>query len=98
MDEIFDIIIKIIATLLAFGIGWLGKYLINWLKANMDEKEIAKLDLFISDLVAAAEQMYKQADPDGSIRLAYVQKMLLDAGYDITDATYQIDAVYFAFN
>ena len=86
METIMDIIIKIAATLLAFGIGWLGRYLVRWLESILDEKDAAKLDLFVAELVAAAEQMYKQHDPDGSIRLEYVEDMLIEAGYDITEA------------
>lgn len=86
MEEIIDIIIKVVATLLALGLGWLGKYLISWLKTVLDAKSAEKLDLFIAELVAAAEQMYKQNDPDGSVRLGYVQDMLIDAGYEVTDA------------
>ena len=86
MEEIIDIIIKLAATLLAFGAAWVGRYLVSWLKSNLDEKETIMLDQFITELVAAAEQMYKKEDPDGSIRFAYVKTMLLEAGYDITDA------------
>ena len=80
-----NIIIKLVATLLAFGVAWVGKYLVEWLKTNLDEKEEAILDQFIADLVAAAEQMHKKDDPDGKIRLEYVKTMLLEAGYEITD-------------
>lgn len=86
MDEIFDIIIRVLASLLAIGAGWLCKYLVNWLKFKLNDEQDAKLDLFIAELVAAAEQMYKKEDPDGTVRLMYVQKMLAEAGYDITEA------------
>ncbi len=86
MEEIIDIVIKIVATLLAFGLGLLLKQLGSWLKSNLNEKERTMLDRFVSELVAAAEQMYKAEDPDGSIRLSYVESMLVQAGYDITDA------------
>lgn len=86
MEEIMDIIIKIVAMLLALGIGYIGRFLVKWMKSILDEKGDAKLDLFIAELVAAAEQMYKQDDPDGSIRLDYVQGMLVAAGYDVTTA------------
>lgn len=86
MDNIIDIIIKIVATLVALGIGWVGRYLIRWIKSNLAEKDAAKLDLFVSELVSAAEQMYKEYDPDGHIRLEYVEEMLIDAGYEITGA------------
>lgn len=85
MEDIINIIIKIVATLLAFGAAWLGRYLVSFLKTNLDEKQTVMLDQFIADLVAAAEQMYKQDDPDGSARLHYVQAMLVEAGYEITE-------------
>lgn len=86
MEQIIDIIIKVLATLLALGAGWLGKYLINLLKANLDEKNNARLDLFVTELVTAAEQMFKVDDPDGTARYGYVIEMLSNAGYEITDA------------
>ena len=86
MDEIMNILIKIVAMLLALGAGYLGKYVVNWLKTNLDDRGDEKLDTFIAELVAAAEQMYKKDDPDGTARLRYVQTMLIGAGYDITDA------------
>lgn len=86
MDEIMNIIIKIVATVLALGIGWAGRYLISWLKKNVSAKDAEKLELFVSELVEAAEQMYKEDDPDGTIRLRYVESMLTQAGYDLTDA------------
>lgn len=85
MEDIMNIIIKLVATLLAFGAAWLGRYLVEWLKTNLDEKEEVLLDQFIADLVAAAEQMYKKDDPDGTERLHYVQAMLVEAGYEITE-------------
>ena len=86
MEQIIDIIIKVLATLLALGAGWLGKYLINLLKAKLDEKNDARLDMFIRELVSAAEQMFKADDPDGTTRYGYVIEMLSNAGYEITDA------------
>lgn len=85
MEEFIDIVIKIAATLLAFGLGLLLKQVGSWVKSNLSEKENAMLNAFIAELVAAAEQMYKKEDPDGSIRLDYVESMLVQAGHDITD-------------
>jgi len=86
MEQILDIIIKLAAALLAIGAGWLGRYLVRLLKTKLNDNQTEKLDLFISELVAAAEQMYKKNDPDGSVRLNYVQDMLIEAGYELTDA------------
>ncbi len=99
MEEIIDIIIKIAATLLVAGAAWLGRYLVSFLKTDLDEKKTVMLDQFIADLVAAAEQMYKKDDPDGSIRLGYVQEMLVEAGYDITEAIQaMIESKVFSIN
>lgn len=86
MEQIIDIIIKGLAMALAIGAGWVGKWLVSWLKSKLDHEQEAKLDLFVTELVAAAEQMYKKDDPDGSFRNLYVQKMLAEAGYELTDA------------
>ena len=99
MEDIINIIIKVAATLLAFGAAWLGRYLVSFLKTNLDEKQTVILDQFIADLVAAAEQMYKKDDPDGSIRLGYVKTMLVEAGYDITEAVQaMIESKVFSIN
>lgn len=86
MEAIMDIIIKLAATLLALGAGYLGKLLVGWLKGKLDEQGAAKLDLFVSELCTAAEQMFKGVDPDGTIRRGYVENMLKQSGYELTDA------------
>lgn len=99
MEEILDIIIKVVAALLALGAGWVGKWLVNWLKGQLDEKSAEKLDLFVTELVAAAEQQYKDGDTDGQARLNYVQGMLVQAGYEITEAVRAlIEAKVFEIN
>ena len=85
MEELIDIAIKVVATLLALGLGLLLKQIGSWIKSKQSERENAMLNAFIAELVAAAEQMYKKEDPDGSIRLDYVESMLVQAGHDITD-------------
>ena len=86
MEQIIDIIIKIVATLLLAGAGWLVKYVITYLRSNLSAKDIYVLNTFIAEMVAAAEQLYANDDPDGSVRRTYVQEMLVEAGYDITDS------------
>lgn len=99
MEQILDIIIKLVAALLALGAGWLGRYLVSWLKTKLNEKQTEKLDLFIAELVAAAEQMYKKDDPDGTVRLNYVQQMLVEAGYEVTAAVQAlIESKVFSIN
>lgn len=99
MENIMDIIIRIVATLLALGAGYLGKLLVGWIKSKLSAEDAAKLDLFIDELCKAAEQMYKTDDPDGTIRLRYVESMLTQAGYEITDAVRaMIESKVFSIN
>lgn len=86
MEQIMDLIVKIAALLLFLGIGYAGKHLIAFVKSKMSASDAEKLDQFIAELVAAAEQLYSKKDPDGTIRLEYVQTMLIEKGYEITDA------------
>lgn len=86
MDEIMNILIKLAAMVLTFLLARGCRYVYELLKATLDEKNDARLDLFIEELVAAAEQMFKKDDPDGTVRLDYVQNTLIDAGYEITEA------------
>ena len=64
----------------------LGHKAHQYLKAHLSAKDAERLDNFIETLVTAADQLYKGEDDDGSVRLGYVQGMLIEAGYDITDA------------
>lgn len=85
-----EIIVKylVIALIVAMSlcILALGHKAHQYLKAHLSAKDAEKLDSFIDTLVAAADQMFKGEDDDGSVRLGYVQGMLIEAGYDITDA------------
>lgn len=99
MEEILDIIIKVVAALLALGAAWLGKYVVSWLKSKLSEKNAEKLDLFVAELVAAAEQLYKEDDIDGKMRLNYVESMLIQAGYEVTNAVKaMIESKVYAIN
>lgn len=86
MEAILDILVKLIGAIVGAGVVYLIGEAHKYLRASMDEKNRAKLDAFVSSLVAAADQMYKAEDADGSIRLGYVQGMLVEAGYELTDA------------
>lgn len=86
MEVFVSVIINFLGTAIGAGIIVLIREALKYLRASMDEKERAKLDAFVASLVAAADQMYKADDLDGSARLSYVQGMLIEAGYDLTDA------------
>lgn len=82
MEDIIDILIKLAASLLCYG-GWLlTQKAREYLK---DKKEAEKLDKFIDELVAAAEQMFYGEDESGAVRRSYVQDMLIEAGYELNE-------------
>ena len=86
MDDIINVIIKLLATLLGVGLAYLGKLITAWIKGRFEERELEKLRDFISTLVAAAEQIYKNTeDVSGIGRYGYVVEMLENAGYQVTD-------------
>lgn len=83
MDNLTDILIKLAATLLCYGVYVLTQKAREYLK---DKKEAEALDKFLDELVFAAEQMYHDTDESGAIRRNYVQDMLMEAGYELTEA------------
>lgn len=83
MTEITDVFIKIGATILAACITYLLKEAVRYIK---EASEKNSRDRFINELVLAAEQMLREEDPSGSARLGYVQQMLIEAGYELTDS------------
>lgn len=103
MEEIINIIIKLIAIIIVIGMGCIVKNLTNkyteYMNTEQDEKKKEHLRLFIAELVRAAEQMYKKDDPNGSERFEYVCEMLIDAGYRIsTEVNAMIESEVFKIN
>lgn len=80
MEEILNIVIKMLGSLAGLGLVWLLGVAADYLKQKGYNDE---LDRFITSLVTAAEQMYW--NEDGDFRLKYVQTMLIEAGYELTD-------------
>lgn len=85
MEQIIDIIIKLLAAVLVYAGICLAKKACDFIKSKMSAEDAAKLDLFITELTEAADQMLKKDDPDGTMRYDYVVDMLIDAGYEITE-------------
>ena len=85
MEQFIDIIIKLLAAVLAYAGICLAKRASDFFKSKMSAEDAAKLDQFIGELTEAADQMLKRDDPDGTKRYAYVVDMLIEAGYEITD-------------
>lgn len=86
MEEILNILSTLVGTVVSIGFIYLLRNVTAYIKANLSESEQAKLEKFVESLVGAAEQLHKKDDQDGSARLGYVQGMLIEAGYELTDA------------
>ena len=86
MEAIMSKIIELAAVAVLLITIALGLKAREYIKSKLDEAAAEKLDKFIDDLVNAAEQMFKADDEDGTIRLDYVQGMLIEAGYELDDA------------
>lgn len=84
MNEIMEIIVKLVGTLIGIGGVYLLKLGASYLRSRLDEREEAMLDSFVTSLVEAAEQMLREES--GQKRLEYVQEQLIEAGYDLTEA------------
>ena len=86
MEEIMDILIRAAGTLAAGAIVWVSRKVYAYCAQKLEAAKLEKLEKFVDTLVTGADQMFKAEDPDGSVRLAYVQGELISAGYDLTEA------------
>ena len=82
LTPIYNAVIALVAACVSV-------FLIPWLKRKTDEQEREKLLFWVDIAVAAAQQLYHQAE--GSKRLAYALEFLEDKGYTIDDSV--IDTV-----
>ena len=86
METALNIIADVLSSLLFMAILFVLKKGYDFLERKISAEDMAELDKFIEELTAAADQMYKKVDPDGSIRFEFVKEALRKAGYQITDA------------
>ena len=84
-EQILDIIIRLAALLFIYFGCIVCDKLKHLIAQKLTAEEMAALNSFIGHLTKAAEQLFKAEDDDGSMRLEYVQGMLIEAGYDLTD-------------
>ena len=83
MENIMDIILRVAGTLAACGLAYLAKVAASEIRAFVEKYNLEK---YVASLVSAAEQTLKEMDDNGSLRREWVQGMLIEAGYDLTEA------------
>lgn len=88
---VIDFVIAVIAAVIA-------RYLIPWLKAKTNERNMENLLAWVDIAVMAAQQMFYQMR--GSERLEYVLDFLEDKGFNIDDASVRnaIEAAVFTLH
>lgn len=86
MENILNHIIMVAFVFLLLILMILVKKAYEYFKSLLKQDEAAALDQFVEELVGAADQLFKQTDPDGSVRLEYVCNQLVAEGYELTNA------------
>lgn len=84
-QQIIDIIIRIAALIVIYGVLVGLRSLKQLADAKLSAEQKNALTIFIDELTKAAEQMLKDDDLTGGKRLEYVQEQLIAAGYELTD-------------
>ena len=77
--DITNVFTAFIALLLAL----LSAFVIPWLKRKVSAQDMAELLEWVDIAVAAAQQLYHQAD--GDKRLQHALGVLADKGFDVND-------------
>lgn len=98
-SEIIELIVKALFGLLAIVGIWLVGFVKEELSAKISAHQASELDRLIWDFVAAADQMLKADDPDGSKRKAYVVEQLNAVGIAISEEiNARIEAAVYEIN
>lgn len=83
--NILEIVVRILGALLACGLIYFIPKINAYLNETLGEEKALKLKRLVMEFVRAAEQLYKEEDPDGTIRKKYVEEQLKSLGYEITE-------------
>lgn len=84
MDQILEIVGKILAAAFVALIAYVTPKVKTWLEEKIGETKTEKVLVLIKNFVTAADQLYKEDDPTGEIRNQYVKDQLTALGYAIT--------------
>lgn len=83
MEQIIDILIKILAAVIVGLIAYLEPKFKAWLTSKIGETKANELMRLVAVFVASAEQIYK--GETGEFRKAYVIEQLQALGYIVND-------------
>lgn len=85
-NQIWDIIGKLLAALVVGLVAYLVPKLKAWLEARTDKDTTESVLELIKSFVQAADQLFHDNDPTGTIRMTFVKDQLKAAGVEVTDS------------
>lgn len=86
MEDLYGIIGKLLAALMAGLLAYLTPKVKAWLEANTSRAAQERLCLLVQSFAQAAEQLYHDTDPSGEARSRFVQEQLAALGVEVTEA------------
>ncbi len=86
MDQVMEIIGRLLAAAFVGVVCWLAPKVKAWLEARTDEATTAKIMELVRSFARAAEQLYHDDDPTGAKRNQFVKLQLTELGVELTDA------------
>ena len=99
MENLIDIIAKLIAALLAIGVAWVLGKAKEYLTVKAEATGNDDLVRLVEQFCAAAEQQLKADDPTGEKRKDYVYHLLREANVEITEIVdAMIEAAVYSIN
>ncbi len=87
MENVYEIIGNLLAALVVGLLAYLAPKARAWFEANADKAVQEKVQRLIRAFAQAAEQLYRNSDPQGDIRKRFVQEQLRALGVEITEMT-----------
>lgn len=98
-EKIITLIGEIIGAIFAGAVLYLIPKVKEWLEIRASKDTQETLKILIESFVRAAEQLLKDRDKDGSMRMNYVQDKLREIGIEITsDVISMIEASVWEVN
>lgn len=86
MEHIYEIFGNLLAALVVGLLAALVPKARAWFEANADRAIQERVQRLIRAFAQAAEQLYRNNDPQGDIRKRFVQEQLRALGIEITEA------------
>lgn len=97
--EIITLIGDLLGAIFAGALLYLVPKVKSWLEARTSKDTQDTLKILIESFVRAAEQLLKERDEDGTMRMNYVQDKLRELGIEVTsDVVSMIEASVWEVN